>query len=391
MTTLDWSARLDAVCEVAARHADDVDRQARLPSEALSELRRQRLLAVPVDGAARRRALPAAVAACDRIAQACASTGLIFAMHHAQAASLMAGFEATPGRARFMDRIAAGEFLLASSTTEGRGGDIRKSDCFVQRRDNGRIAVAREGAVVSYAAAADGILLTAREDEAAPASRQVMVLLLREQLQLAMRGGWDAFGMRGTASCAYAIEGEANADHVSDVPFAGILQDTMLPLSHLLWSACWIGIARGAARKAARYLRERLPPDNPRAAPAARRLDEAWRDVASAEALLAACLGRHLREGGANLASALEGQWEFNHLKVRVSEAAVRAVRQAADVCGLDGYRNDGPFAMGRHLRDSLSSLYMLHNDRIAAAMMESQNALGDRFRRELPLEAAHG
>ena len=35
--------------------------------------------------------------------------------------------------------------------------------------------------------------------------------------------------------------------------------------------------------------------------------------------------------------------------------------------CGLSGYRNDGEFSIGRHLRDVLSSPIMINNDRILA------------------------
>jgi acyl-CoA dehydrogenase len=39
----------------------------------------------------------------------------------------------------------------------------------------------------------------------------------------------------------------------------------------------------------------------------------------------------------------------------------------AMEACGLAGYRNDGEFSMGRHLRDILSSPIMISNDRILA------------------------
>jgi acyl-CoA dehydrogenase len=35
--------------------------------------------------------------------------------------------------------------------------------------------------------------------------------------------------------------------------------------------------------------------------------------------------------------------------------------------CGLSGYRNDGDFSIGRHLRDVLSAPIMMNNDRILA------------------------
>ena len=37
----------------------------------------------------------------------------------------------------------------------------------------------------------------------------------------------------------------------------------------------------------------------------------------------------------------------------------------AMRACGLSGYRSDGDFTLGRHLRDVLSSPIMINNDRI--------------------------
>jgi acyl-CoA dehydrogenase len=39
----------------------------------------------------------------------------------------------------------------------------------------------------------------------------------------------------------------------------------------------------------------------------------------------------------------------------------------AMQACGLSGYRNDGEFSIGRHLRDILSAPIMISNDRILA------------------------
>src|SRR5439155_56373 len=48
-------------------------------------------------------------------------------------------------------------------------------------------------------------------------------------------------------------------------------------------------------------------------------------------------------------------------------ELAVETVMHAMRTAGLSGYRNDGEFTMGRHLRDVLSSPIMINNDRILA------------------------
>jgi acyl-CoA dehydrogenase len=39
----------------------------------------------------------------------------------------------------------------------------------------------------------------------------------------------------------------------------------------------------------------------------------------------------------------------------------------AMRACGLAGYRNDGEFSVGRHLRDAVSAPLMINNERILA------------------------
>jgi acyl-CoA dehydrogenase len=58
-------------------------------------------------------------------------------------------------------------------------------------------------------------------------------------------------------------------------------------------------------------------------------------------------------------------QTSMNLLKVNASEMAIATVTSAMQACGLSGYRNDGEFTIGRHLRDVLSSSIMINNDRI--------------------------
>src|SRR4029077_6587526 len=63
----------------------------------------------------------------------------------------------------------------------------------------------------------------------------------------------------------------------------------------------------------------------------------------------------------------IDFQTGMNMLKVNASELAVATVMSAMQACGLAGYRNDGEFSVGRHLRDILSSPVMISNDRILA------------------------
>ena len=55
----------------------------------------------------------------------------------------------------------------------------------------------------------------------------------------------------------------------------------------------------------------------------------------------------------------------FNNLKIAASEQAPRVCQGAMSVCGIVGYKNDTPFSVGRHLRDTMSACLMVANDRI--------------------------
>ena len=55
----------------------------------------------------------------------------------------------------------------------------------------------------------------------------------------------------------------------------------------------------------------------------------------------------------------------FNNLKIAASEQAPRVCQGALGVCGIVGYKNDTPFSVGRHLRDSMSACLMVANERI--------------------------
>ena len=70
--------------------------------------------------------------------------------------------------------------------------------------------------------------------------------------------------------------------------------------------------------------------------------------------------------------SSLDFQSQINLLKVEASELAVATVMSAMRACGLSGYRNDGEFSVGRHLRDVLSAPIMINNDRILANIATS-------------------
>jgi acyl-CoA dehydrogenase len=56
-----------------------------------------------------------------------------------------------------------------------------------------------------------------------------------------------------------------------------------------------------------------------------------------------------------------------NNVKVSTSEAAPRVIEKAMQIIGILGYKNDSHFSVTRQLRDALSAVVMVGNDRILA------------------------
>ena len=142
----------------------------------------------------------------------------------------------------------------------------------------------------------------------------------------------------------------------------------MVPVSHILWSHLWLGIATDAFDRARAFVQaaaKRKPGETP---PAAHRLSQLMSELS----LLRAEVGLALREfceaseePGRERLSTMATVLRFNNLKIAASEQAPRVCQGALGVCGIMGFKNDTPFSVGRHLRDTMSACLMVANERI--------------------------
>jgi acyl-CoA dehydrogenase len=377
----DLKPRVEAVARVAAAHADAVDRDARFPAEAFAAARTERLLGllVPTDLGGDGGAVSDAAETCYALGRVCASTGMVFAMHQIMVAILVRHGLGSAWHRGMLRDVAANQWLLASSTTEGTGGgDLRASACAVQI-DGGRMSLAKNATVISYGAEADAIVTTARRAPEAAPSDQVLVALLKKDYRLDSLSGWDALGMRGTCSAGFALAGSGEPEQVLPVPYQDIHMRSMMPIAHLTWSAVWTGVASGAVERARAFIRNVRRSGAP-LPPGAAHLTRATASLQTLRALVASSL--HRFESIAEQPEELDGlafQTAMNMLKVNASETALATVMSAMQACGLSGYRNDGPFSISRALRDILSAPIMINNDRILA------NAAGAPLLMEVP------
>jgi acyl-CoA dehydrogenase len=362
--------RTAAVAAAAAAEADAVDRDARFPKAAIDAARQQQLLGVQIpvafggDGAS----IFDITDMCYTLGRACSSTAMIFAMHQTKVACLVRHGTGSRWHETLMRRVATEQLLLASSTTEGQnGGNIRSSAAAVGRTGT-EISLERNATVISYGAQADGIVTIARRAGDAAASDQVLVAFTREDYTLKPSLEWETLGMRGTCSAGFELKATGSAEQIFPEAYDKIHAQTMTPVAHLCWSSAWAGIAAAAVDRAQMFIRKAARGSGGQMPPGAAHFTAARMTLSKLRAIITSNMDAYAaHEHDERGLGSLDFQSSINLLKVEASELAVATVMSAMRACGLSGYRNDGDFSVGRHLRDVLSSPLMINNDRILA------------------------
>jgi acyl-CoA dehydrogenase len=364
------ASRAEKVAAIAAASAAAVDIESRFPTEAIAAARTERLLgvAVPREFGGEGASVSDVADVCYSLGRACAATAMVYAMHQTKVACIARHGRTSAWHQLLLRRLCGEQMLLASSTTEGnRGGDIRNSTAPIVRRGD-RIVLERSATVVSYGEAADGIVTTARRSADAANADQVLVVLLKPDYTLERQVGWDALGMRGTCSAGFKLTASAAIEQILPVPYDEIHRRTMMPVAHLLWTGAWAGIAAAAVDRARAFVRKAMQRADGTLPPGAAHLTRAHASLQKLRGLVSGALQRfELAAEDAIALDSMDFQIGMNLLKVNASELAVATVMGAMQACGLAGYRNDGEFSIGRHLRDILSSPIMISNDRILA------------------------
>jgi acyl-CoA dehydrogenase len=365
MKLTDALAAVDRARAVIVDQAGKADKAAAFPERSVTALREAGLMsaAIPVQYGGHGFAPRELAEVGMRLGALCGSTAMIWVMHQIQLACLERSAARQPELAEYLGRAARGQLLIASVTSEeGIGGNLRASNAAAVPRPDG-VAITKRAPTISYAEAADGFLLTARRYPDAPAGDQVLILIEAHQATLQPTGTWDTLGMRGTCSAPYALSAVVPGWQVLDEPFGEIAARCMVPVSHLLWSAVWAGIADDAVRRAAQFLRKRLrsstAPPNPRLG-AMHARGQLVKDS--------------IRQFAADYADNPVGRGigvRANALKLRTSHDTVRIAELALEVCGMAGYSEVGEFSVGRQLRDLYSARVMISNDRLNAVNSE--------------------
>ena len=355
--------------DVAAVHAHDVDKNARFPQESIDALKQARILsaAVPKELGGMGCNMQELTAMGFTLAQSCASSAMVNAMHVIQVACVARHGSQDPFFQGYMREIVEKQLLLGSMTSEvGVWGDTRTSICAVSRKD-GKFSLEKDSSAASYAAVADDLLVTCRREPDAAPSDQVLVLFERGHYTLEQTGTWDTMGMRGTCSPGQKFNGHGGADQVVPGGFADSSAQTMVPYSHILWAALWWGIASDAVGRAAQFVRAEAR-KKPGTVPSnATRLARAHVDLQAMRNNWESC-AQEFDDLGDERAPLDQMGWalKMNQLKMYCSEMAPKLCHEALQIIGIMAYKNDSNFTVGRHYRDVLSAALMVSNERIA-------------------------
>jgi acyl-CoA dehydrogenase len=372
-TYLSFSDVLEAiksVCNIARQHADDVDKHSRFPSEAVQALKSVGAFGWPVPKVHGGLGLSAFEAAkvCYQLGQHCSATAAILSMHYTQIYSVVYHHDNQPALIGYMQKVAAENRLIASVTSEvGPGGNMRNSQCAVSIVEN-QYSVCKKATTISYAQYADDLMITARKDADAAVSDQVLVIAQQGQFVLSEVGEWDTLGMRGTCSPPCVVNATGEAWQVMQVPFADIATLTMVPTSHIFWSAWWLGLATEAVNKCRELLRLKAK-SNPGQIPlGAHRVADLGAALQTMELEVFGMAREYTEMLASQKLKDLAGigyTLKINALKLNSSKSLVAITSEAMSILGIQGYKNGGKFSLGRQLRDAYSAMIMVHNDRI--------------------------
>jgi alkylation response protein AidB-like acyl-CoA dehydrogenase len=353
----DVEAVLNAIGEAAdgpiAAEAARVDRERVFPAAGVEALAGGGGLGLVVgaDAGGAGGALTALAVACERVGEACASTGMVFLMHSVTAATIGAGGGARAGEV--LQAMAEGRTLGSLAFSERGTGAHFYSPELQATRANGSVTVSGRKSFVTSGGHADVylVLLQGAEDGTADA-----YLVGKEDPGVRFEGAWEGLGMAGNSSVGMeltdvdlgqdAVIGEAGKG--LDLVFSAVAPFFLVGLA-----AVNVGIAAAAAKAATRHAAGRRYPDGSSLAEVQyvqHVLADMDMTVRTARLLVreAALLG----EAGDE--SALVAIMEA---KVVATEAAAAVTHLALQATGGQGYTPALP--VERHLRDARAGSVM--------------------------------
>jgi alkylation response protein AidB-like acyl-CoA dehydrogenase len=247
----DWLSRAETVArDVLAKHAVDVDRDARWPEESITAIAQSGLLGLTVPaangGAGQGPATFARVL--SRLSEHCASTAMIYLMHVC-ATQTIAGAKGFALRDLILKDIAAGRHLSTLAFSE-RGSRSHFWAPVSQEAGNGDARrITADKSWVTSAGHADSYIVSTRTANRNEPTATSLYFVPKGASGMSVTGRWTGLGLRGNASAPMRLENVTvrAADRMSgEGDGFGVMVNTVLPWFQIGSAAVAVGIARAA-------------------------------------------------------------------------------------------------------------------------------------------------
>jgi alkylation response protein AidB-like acyl-CoA dehydrogenase len=367
------------VASALARNAANVDENGGFPVASLEEIKRSKLMGLLIPRAYN--GLGAGYAEMIEVARilagSCLSTGMIWAMHCQQVATLI-----DHGSPELLSKVLPwiaeqGAFIASVTSEREKGGHLLTAYAPVKRIGE-EILLVREAPVVTGGAYGDAFLITMRAGEESPPSEVALLFAERSQLDIQVRSGWMSLGVRGTDSVSMSLRGRLPADQLINPAggFEHVAVSTMIPVGHIAWASAWLGAAQGVTSQMLDVWRD----------PQARKGQNLQSDLFTAHLArvrlqidaVSAYLHQTLEEYEAWRETQCSGcvdpvpmrlNIHINNLKILASELLFTAVNELLQMSGLQfGYLRNNRVHLERTFRDLRSASLMYTNDRLLIA-----------------------
>ncbi|MCW3098983.1 MAG: acdA 1 [Chthonomonadaceae bacterium] len=239
-----------------SRHAVEVDRDSRFPTEAIQALGDAGLmgLTVPTEYAGQGQGLRTAAAVLDEIAQRDASAGMVYLMHLCGIACYVASAQTA---AQQMRDAAAGRHLATLAWSEKGSRSHFWAPMSQATAQEGEITLNAEKSWVTSAGHAEGYVVSTRSPKSSGPTDTILYLVLKSDTGWTVNGPWDSLGLRGNASAPMLFKGcTLSTDRAFCEPGKGFefMLGVVLPVFQLGNAAISVGICEAAVQATTAHL-----------------------------------------------------------------------------------------------------------------------------------------
>jgi len=348
---------LDAMGEVASQqvavHAAEVDADHKFPRVALAALGQVGAfgLVVPHEHGGSGGGLSALAQACETVAAACASSGMVFLMHAVTTATIAGGGGERAGT--YLGRLASGQHIGTLAFSERGTGAHFYAPELQAAVYNGGVRISGRKSFVTAGGHADIYLVLV---QSASGNGLDCLAVERDADGVRFDGSWRGLGMAGNSSVALELT-DVQVDDAARIGTAGsggeLVFGVVAPFFLIGLAAVNVGIAAAAVKTAADHAAERRYADGSSLA----EVQAIQHKLADMD--IAVRCARLLMQNAAALGEAGDERAlvPIMEAKVAATDTAAQVTQQALEVCGGQGYTPALPIE--RHLRDARAGTVM--------------------------------